>query len=440
MSNHFDRAAILYNQGRYQLAEQEIRQELALAPHQAGAHAILGLCLARQQQYLAALTEAKSAIHLAPDVSYFHHALADIYRWQGQLASAYISISEAIRIDPQEPDYLVAKAAILFERGEQYERQSGNLPLEPIFGEKCDRHYWNYVLSLTTTARQLNPNPVEYINLQTIILAKTGNLQGAIDSSAEAMTLAPDNAIAQANYGYALIQQNKYYQAISYFRNSLRIAPDLEFARLGLLESLKSQYFIYRWMSITRKSGRISCLLAIVSIFVRSSLHPYLPTNFIPAQFLIPFVCLSIFFSVTAAISFDCLLQFNSLGKLIVKQPEAIKGSICWFGTLLLVCLTICANTISNVELRSQILFVLGTISLLIMPILIIPSIERSKSRKIMVSYTGLLAGLGSIGLLLHQLGTESVILVGTSCLVIYLLGIIFAPILSIRLSHNINC
>jgi tetratricopeptide (TPR) repeat protein len=93
MSNHFDRATILYNQGRYQLAEQEIRQELALAPHHAGAHAILGLCLAHQQQYLAALIEAKSAIHLAPDVPYFHHALADVYRWQGQLASAYISIS-----------------------------------------------------------------------------------------------------------------------------------------------------------------------------------------------------------------------------------------------------------------------------------------------------------------------------------------------------------
>ena len=45
MGKHFDRAEVLFDQGRYELAEKELRAEIAKNPQSADAHALLSMCL-----------------------------------------------------------------------------------------------------------------------------------------------------------------------------------------------------------------------------------------------------------------------------------------------------------------------------------------------------------------------------------------------------------
>ena len=62
MGVHYERARVLSMQGRYELAERELREELAENPHYGQAHAFLGRCLAQQKRLPEALAEGEEGV------------------------------------------------------------------------------------------------------------------------------------------------------------------------------------------------------------------------------------------------------------------------------------------------------------------------------------------------------------------------------------------
>ena len=78
MNPNLERAVLLYQQSRHDLAEAELRQALAHDPQDAYAHALLALCLAAREKFDAAIAEARQAIHLAPDFPFAHYAHARV--------------------------------------------------------------------------------------------------------------------------------------------------------------------------------------------------------------------------------------------------------------------------------------------------------------------------------------------------------------------------
>ena len=51
MNPHLQRASLLLEQSRFDLAEKEIRRALASDPDNAMSHALLGLCLANSEKF-----------------------------------------------------------------------------------------------------------------------------------------------------------------------------------------------------------------------------------------------------------------------------------------------------------------------------------------------------------------------------------------------------
>ena len=88
MSPQLERGLLLFMQSRYELAEAELRQALANEPREAYGHAMLGLCLAKREQFKEATEEAEQAVHLAPDFAFAHYALADILHDRNHHAEA----------------------------------------------------------------------------------------------------------------------------------------------------------------------------------------------------------------------------------------------------------------------------------------------------------------------------------------------------------------
>ena len=72
MNSNLERALMLYQQSRHELAENELRQSLASEPQSAYAHALLALCLAQRENFQEATNEAQQAIHLEPDFPFAH--------------------------------------------------------------------------------------------------------------------------------------------------------------------------------------------------------------------------------------------------------------------------------------------------------------------------------------------------------------------------------
>src|SRR5262249_40024958 len=72
MDTHLQRALVLLEQSRYDLAEKELRLALASEPDNAIAHGFLAMCLNERDEYAGATEEAEAAIRLAPDWSEAH--------------------------------------------------------------------------------------------------------------------------------------------------------------------------------------------------------------------------------------------------------------------------------------------------------------------------------------------------------------------------------
>src|SRR5258706_797883 len=105
MNPSLQRALVLYEQSRHELAEEQLRQALAAEPDEPYAHALLALCLAHRERFDDAIAAARQAVHLAPDFDFAHYAHASVLHDRNHLDEAQGAIEEALRLSPNDSDY-----------------------------------------------------------------------------------------------------------------------------------------------------------------------------------------------------------------------------------------------------------------------------------------------------------------------------------------------
>ncbi|MBA3710085.1 MAG: tetratricopeptide repeat protein [Planctomycetes bacterium] len=211
--------------GRVQLAEASFRACLADEPGHAGAHAMLGLCLADQERFEDAGREAGAAVAAAPDDAFAHYAVARILHLRNRFDEAERAIGEAVRLDPDDADYRGAKAAIL-----------------------ASRERWSDCLTTAEEGLALDAEHVMCTNLRGLALTHLGRRAEAEGFIDESLRRNPENALSHANQGWTLLHQGDPRRAATHFREALRLDPDNEWARRGIVEALKARNIVYRWM------------------------------------------------------------------------------------------------------------------------------------------------------------------------------------------------
>ena len=225
MNPHLERALLLFQQSRHELAEAELRQALADDPHQPYAHALLGLCLAHREQFDAATEEVRQAIHLAPDFPFAHYAHAHVMFDRNRLPEALGAINEAIRLNPEDADQYALLANIHLRETR-----------------------WREALEAAEQGLQFDPEHVGCTNLRAIAMVKLGRKAEAGRTIDSALAKNPDNSLTHANQGWTLLEQGRPKQAAEHFREALRLDPQNEWARHGIIEALKAKNFIYAVM------------------------------------------------------------------------------------------------------------------------------------------------------------------------------------------------
>lgn len=245
MSAHLQRALLLYGQSRYDLAVEEARQALADDPDDAGAHSILALCLANQKKYDEATAEAHAAIRLQPDNPHAHYTLALVLCERNRHKEALPAIQEALRFDPEDPDYHGLEAAIHLE--------SKN---------------WQAALESTERGLAFDAEHVQCNNLRAMALVKLGRKAEAGATIDAALARDPDNAVTHANQGWTLLEEGEPYKAMEHFREALRLDPNMEWARHGIIEAMKARSGVYRLMLryflwIQKLSGKAAWMFLI---------------------------------------------------------------------------------------------------------------------------------------------------------------------------------
>ena len=327
MNPNLQRAILLFQQSRHDMAADELRQSLAVEPRDPYAHALLALCLAHQEQFKEATEEAQQAVHLGPDDPFAFYALAKIWYERNYEKEALRAIQEALRLDSSETSYYALLAQIHLREAR-----------------------WRDALDAAERGLQLDAEDVDCTNLRAIALVKLGRKSEAGGTIDAALRRNPDNAITHANQGWTLLEKNQPKQALEHFREALRLDPQNEWARRGIIEALKARNIIYAlmlryflFMAKFGKRGQWAILLGAYFgsqiLRVLSNQHPAWEPWILPIQIL--YVAFALMTWIASPL-FNLILRLSRFGRMLLSR-EQIIASNCIGLVLLLAFLSLAA-------------------------------------------------------------------------------------------------
>ncbi|MFO0811129.1 MAG: tetratricopeptide repeat protein [Gemmataceae bacterium] len=328
MGTHIDRAMLLLQQSRYDLAENELRQALGEEPNDAVGHALLALCLshsnssrgrpggsgwdARDPNMEAALVEAEEAVGLAPDLAFTHYALASVLAKLDRNADAAVAIEAALDIDPTDADYYQLLAVIRLDQGDA-----------------------KRALDAAEQGLEHRPDHTGCVNVKAMALVRLGRKDEANLAIAGALAESPDDTLSHANQGWTLLHQGQPRPALDHFQEALRIDPTNDWAKAGVVEALKARHLIYRLMLgfflwTSRIGRRAQWLLVFGLLFGQQMLHQVAAAVPQLDPFVMPLFYAIFGFTLLTWLAdplFNLILRFNRFGRLALVRSQIVASN-----------------------------------------------------------------------------------------------------------------
>jgi tetratricopeptide (TPR) repeat protein len=338
-NQHLDRARLLIQQSRYELAEEQLRLSLAENSSDAESHALLSLCLLPRERFDEAEEEARQAIVHAPDVAIGFYALAAVQQKRGLLAAAEKTIHEALRLDPWNEIHWGLLASIEYARSR-----------------------WQDCLDAAVKGLECDADDVTCTNFQAMALVQLGRREDAGITIEQALAHDPNNSVTHANQGWRLLHERQPDQAMIHFREALRLEPNSEWARQGIIEAMKARHFVYRWMLafflwMGRLPPKFQIALVLGMVFGNQILAavcqaiPFLTPLRTP---IIVSYALFTWMSWVSSTLFNAVLCLNRFGRLALNRREKMDAA-CAVGCIGLTGLTgLTGHIVAGGDLASQ--------------------------------------------------------------------------------------
>jgi tetratricopeptide (TPR) repeat protein len=387
MNINLQRGLMLYQQGRHEMAETELRQTLSAEPNDPYAHSLLALCLAERAKFDDATQEAQHAIHLQPDFDFAHYAHAHVLFDRRRLKEAQAAIEEAIRLDPANSDYFSLLSNIHFQESR-----------------------WADALRAAEQGLQFDPESVTCTNLRAMAMVKLGRRAEAGATIDAALAKHPESSLTHANQGWTYLEKGQPDKALEHFREALRLNPENEWARHGIVEALKARHFIYAmmlkyflWMSRFSARGQWGIILG--AYFGNQLLQAIAHKNPPLAPYILPIRILYVCFALLtwlAAPFFNLMLRVNRFGRYALSREQTVASN--WFGLCLLLGLLALVGTLIY---GFDSIFFLGAIvfGFLLLPVSSVYNCASGRPRMTMAAIAiGLAAvGLGAIAVTMYE-------------------------------------
>jgi tetratricopeptide (TPR) repeat protein len=375
MSTHIERARLLIQQSRYELATKELQKALAADPDDPIAHALMAVCLAEQKKFDQAYGEARQAATLAPEMPYAQYVLAYVRCRQDLLPEAEQAINNAIQLDPWDADHFALLAQIKFQQRK-----------------------WRDALEAAERGLEIEAEHLASANLRAMALNRLGRQAEAGRALEDALAQDPENALTHANQGWTALQRGEAQKALEHFRESLRLDPTNDWARSGMIEALKARYFVYRLMLkyhffMSRLSGRAQWFVLIGLYFV-AKIVPFL---------FIPYL-IFVFLSWTSDPLSNLMLRLNRYGRLLLTKEEIVASNLV--GGLLLT--AVASVIIAALTWKPPAIIAAAGCVMMTIPVAGSFNIEKPKPRRAMFIYTGVMGVLLVVGFLLSLIGSQS--------------------------------
>jgi tetratricopeptide (TPR) repeat protein len=218
VNEHLRRADHLIQLKRFEAAEQELRKSLALEPQNFLAHAWLALCHINLDEPEAATESARQAIALVPDVAYVYYVQALVCLGKGEQKEALNAAHDALRLDPHDADYFWLRGYIHAQM-----RRHDEAAADALQGLAIDAEHHGC------------------LNLHADALLTLGRVAEARSIADQLLQQTPDDAKSHALSGRVALADQQADAAATHFRQALRLNPNDDDARRGLLEALQAK-------------------------------------------------------------------------------------------------------------------------------------------------------------------------------------------------------
>ncbi len=405
MSAHLGRAQLLYHQSRYDAAEREVRQALLAQPQDAYAHALLGLCLMRQDKLPEAQDETEQAIVLTPDEGFPHYCRSVVLNHRRKYAEAEASAREAVTIDPTNPDFYAQLGVTLFHQKD-----------------------WQAALDACENGLQYDAEHSGCTNLRSMALTKLGRQDESILTADQSLAENPDDEMAHANKGWALLHGGKPREALEHFREALRLDPNYEYAQMGIVEALKARNPIYRWILsyflwMARLSDRAKWGVVIggyVGYRVLGGIAGNYPDL---APWIFPFLLLYLLFVLLTWFAyplFNLMLRLNKFGRHALSRDQ--RSGSNWFGLCIL--LVVGGITLAIATAAEWPLFLALFGGGMAMPLTALYQCDVGWPRTMMTRFTAAMAAVGVAAIVCRTADLE----IGSTLFTLFLFGFIASP------------
>ncbi|MBF0431483.1 MAG: tetratricopeptide repeat protein [Fibrobacteria bacterium] len=222
MSSHMDRASLLISQGRYRDAMQYIEKLIAENPDESSSYNLLALAQNNQGMHKEALETANTAIGMDPEVPMYHYIKGLAQYNLNQTKNAEASAREALRLDSEEPEIYELLSSITFRKKK-----------------------WQETLDLAEEGLKYQSEHSGLVAIRSQALMKLNRKDEAGASIEAILQKDPENPVLHESLGMSLLEKGDAKRALIHFKEAIRLNPESENARLGIIESIKARNIIY---------------------------------------------------------------------------------------------------------------------------------------------------------------------------------------------------
>ncbi len=390
MSPHYSRAEILLAQSRPADAEREVRLALSAGPNDPLALALLARALVEQQRAREALEPARAAVAAAPGLAYTYHVLAHVHLSLDESKAALAASDSALALDPGDGDLIAQRASIHLARRD-----------------------WRAALADAEDALCIQAENTFAANIRAVALRQLGRADEAARVGAGILSRAPEDAMSHCTQGWTLLHDGDAAGAQRHFREALRLDPEHEPARQGMLEALKARNPVYRvllayflWMG--RQSTSIQWAFMLMTLFGQRFARRLAEQN--PALGVVIWPLLIGFYGFvylcwTAAPMFNLVLLLDRFGRLTLSRAE--RRASAWFGLSLAPMVVTAVIWAAGGDSLPFLLTVVVSIG-----VAITVTREQKHSRWIMGGATAVLAAGGTLSLVSTHNGYLGLVLI----------------------------
>ena len=197
-------------------------------------------------------------------------------------AKALEAIDGALGVEPNDADYLSTKALILVDLDRDKEAlkvADEAVALDPDSYQWYARatalsglRKWKDAKKACEQALEIDPDYDAALNLKNVLARVQGDLDSADMGTMQQLSRNAENPVALSNAGWTQLQRGERAKAEELFREALRIQPNNEYARSGLVEAFKSRSLFYRlylkWVFMLQRMEGKSQWVLIIGLYL----------------------------------------------------------------------------------------------------------------------------------------------------------------------------